>query len=243
MITTNQKWLKASLVIYFLLIIGLIVAVMLNFLYIDSAPQINCPNVNDCVECPTIPCDELVVTTCPTADLSMSQLTEPNPSFEFYLVGAVASTPLTTGDIGVFDTVFGSSSNKASDLLRYFPTVSFSSGNAVKWTYSTQYLNFLQPAGQMNVSTVAITGTLHALVMSSSAQISTASGVITYANGNVVLTVAGPITYYLYLADADTELPLLLLPSGNYPVWTTTTPPPALTTVTYPKYVWSLYQV
>ena len=60
MITTNQQWLYASLFIYFMLFIGLGLAVVFNYIHIYPSIELDCPNVNECPECPTIPCTELI---------------------------------------------------------------------------------------------------------------------------------------------------------------------------------------
>ena len=243
MITTNQQWLKISIVIYFVLIIALTIGIIFNFLYANPHETKTCPSINDCPTCVPGVCDDLVVTTCPTANLPMTGLEEPNSNFFFYIVGSVANKPTTDTDIGSFGTVFGSDGELGSDFRLYFRTQTLSSSLSVTWHYSTQHLNFIQALGQMSVNSVAISGTLYSVVMSDAIQASAnnVTGVITYVNGTIVLTTTGPISYFLYLADGDSELAGLGLATGSYPVWTTTGVP-ALANVNYPKYIWSLYQ-
>ena len=247
MITKNQ-WLKISLVIYFFLTLGLIVAIVCNFLYIGSAPTQNCLSVNDCPECPILPCDELVKTECPAANKTMSGLGLPNEGFTFYLLGSVSKKPSGPTDIGSFETVISSQGTQTVNGIWYYNMETLSEPSAVVWRYSSQYLNFTQNLGTLRIGQDPILGTSDLFtVFLSGTNYGTAvvlQGTIDYVGNHIVFNVGtGPTKYYLYLADADTEIPSLNLPSGLYPVWSNvdaTTIPSA--DPDFAKYVWTLYQ-
>ena len=247
MVTKNQQWLKISLFIYFFLTIGLIIAIIFNFLYINSTPTEDCPNVNDCPDCPVLPCAELVNNTCPIADLALSGLGLPNEGFLFYLLGSVAQTPTTSTDIGSFRTVISSEGVQANNGVWYYRMENLSEQTAAIWRYSSQILNFFQNLGSFRISQTAISGapTFFSVILSGAIFNPTdvVEGTIDYVGGNILFNVGvGPTTYYLYLADADTEIPSLNLSSGFYPVWTSVAPVlPA--NPNFSKYIWTLYQI
>ena len=244
MVTKNQQWLYVSLFIYFFLTIGLIVAIIFNFLPINSATTKNCPSVNNCPPCPPQPCLDLITTICPGANLSMNELENPNEAFSFYLLSGVAETPFTDTDIGSFRTVFGNDIIRGTDLRNYYPMVNLSNESAAVWRYSSQKLNFTQILGQFRVSTVAIAPNYYTAVMSGAngQPQTTVDGTVTYENGIIKFTDPSSTDYYLYVAEAGVEIPLAIdLPEGFYPVWTTITPT-AIGTDEYFKYIWSLYR-
>ena len=234
-------WLYVSFIIYFFLIIALIIAIIFNYVPLYAESVVETPNTNQCPECLPATCTELVLDTCPFANVTMDQLSNPNTTFNFYMVSAVSQSP--DGDptsIASYRSTF-SLVTTSVDSRMYHPLENISSG--ATWHYSAQLLNFVQTSGYMRISSVAITDSPNYFNVVMTGEdilpLSTTEGTVEYDQGHIVYTDPALNQFYLYAAEEGVEI-TLNLPDGFYPVWTDIAPT-AIGTDNYFKYVWSLY--
>ena len=249
-LSQNTTWLYASLFIYFFLILGLITALIFNFLYINGPPEERCPNINECVECSPSPCTTLTeLSGCHASNETISTLGNPNTAFEFYLLGSVGNTSDTVS-IGSFGQAFSTLVTFVEDVsgisMPLYRTTNILSSNVGKFSYipATNSITETKFGNVLTTQTVALTGTFFPIIFEkdNTSTTDTETNTVEYVGGNVRVTGNISTTVrWLYLAS-DTELGFTNLDEGLYPVLTTVAPVGTVDD-NYNRYVWTYYQI